>query len=123
MVNFNLSIDLAKFIGAQVTISQNGEEVIQIPLEVNHLKRAQTGSVVAYITATKKRQLGRYGDTHFLKQRFSKEEYALLSEEQRKIIPFLGNVYYPNLEKKESQPQQHYYTPNINASDLDDSIF
>ena len=127
MANFNLSIDLAKFWGAKVVTTKSGEEVLVIPIAENRLKKTAKGAVMAYLQATERKQVGQYGDSHFIKPRFSKEAFASLSDEQRNAIPFVGSVYAPqnnyggNNGGGYNNPTP--YTPSTNANDLDDSIF
>lgn len=127
MANFNLKIDLGRFWGAKVTVTKSGQEVLVIPLEENHLMKGKNGSVYANLQATEKKTPSQYGDTHFIKPRFSKEAYASLTEEQRNSIPFVGAVYapqqnnYANNNNNGNYAPQNAYTPSV--GDLDDSIF
>lgn len=125
MANFNLKIDLAKFWGAKVITTKSGQEVVVIPIEENFLVKGKNGSINANLQATEKKQVGQYGDTHFIKPRFSKDAYASLNDEQRNSIPFIGSVYaqttYNNNGGGYNNPNT--YTPTVNASDIDDSIF
>lgn len=123
MANFNLSIDLMKFWGAKVTTTNSGVEVVVIPINENKLKKTDRGSVLAYMQATEKKQVGQYGDTHFIKPRFSKDAFASLNTEQRNAIPFLGSVYVSTNGYGNNGGTQQSYTPTVNANDLDDSIF
>lgn len=125
MANFNLKIDLGRFWGARVITTKSGEEVVVIPIEENHLMKGKNGSVYANLQATEKKSLGQYGDSHFIKPRFSKEVFANLTDEQRNSIPFVGSVYAPqnnygnnNVGYNNNAPT---YTPT--ATDIDDSIF
>lgn len=45
------------------------------------------------LTAYEMREPSKYGATHFLKQSISKDAYDKLTEEQRKELPILGDVY------------------------------
>lgn len=128
MANFNLSIDLAKFWGATVTKTNSGIDVLVIPIEENKLKRTAKGAVMAYLQATEKKQIGAYGDTHFIKPRLTKEAFASLSDEQRNSIPFVGSVYYPTNNQYggnggASQGGHPSYAPQGNVTDFDQSIF
>lgn len=128
MANFNLSIDLTKFWGAKIITSKSGEEVIVIPIETNKLKKTTKGAVMAYLQATEKKQPGTYGDTHFIKPRFTKDTFASLTDEQRDNIPFVGSVYAPQNNYGNNNGggynNPNTYTPtNISATDIDDSIF
>jgi hypothetical protein len=127
MANFNLKIDLGRFWGAKVITTKSGEEVVVIPIAENHLMKGKNGSVYANLQATEKKSLGQYGDSHFIKPRFSKEAFSSLTDEQRNSIPFVGSVYAPqnnygnnNGGYNNNAPS---YTPTVSANDIDDSIF
>lgn len=127
MANFNLKIDLGRFWGAKVITTKSGEEVVVIPIAENHLMKGKNGSVYANLQATEKKSLGQFGDSHFIKPRFSKDAFSSLTDEQRNSIPFVGSVYAPqnnyannNGGYNNSAPT---YTPNVSATDIDDSIF
>lgn len=93
-MNFNIRFDISKFIGAQVMTTKNGVEVIVIPINENHLVKGKNGSLYANLLATERKHPGPYGDTHFIKQRFSKDEYNALPPEYRENIPFFGSMGY-----------------------------
>ena len=126
MANFNLKINLGSFCGAKVTTTKSGEEVIVIPIAENHLMKGKNGSVYANLQATEKKTLGQFGDSHFIKPRFSKDEFASLTDEQRNSIPFVGSVYAPqnnygNNNGGRGYTPQNAYTPS--TGDRDDSVF
>ena len=126
MANFNLKINLGSFWGAKVTTTKSGEEVIVIPIAENCLTKGKNGSVYANLQATEKKTLGQFGDSHFIKPRFSKDEFASLTDEQRNSIPFVGSVYAPqnnygNNNGGRGYTPQNAYTPS--TGDIDDSIF
>lgn len=127
MANFNLSIDLMKFWGAKVITTKSGEEVVVIPMEENKLKKTAKGAVMAYLQATEKKQVGPYGDTHFIKPKLSKDAFASLTDEQRNSIPFVGSVYYPTNNGYNNNGggynNPNTYTPSNVANEVDDSIF
>ena len=129
MANFNLKIDLGKFWGAKVITTKSGAEVVVIPIAENFLTKGKNGSVYANLQATEKKSLGQYGDSHFIKPRFSKDAFASLTDEQRDSIPFVGAVYAPqnnyggNNGGGYNNEQQNNYTPKASVTDIDDSIF
>ena len=127
MANFNLSIDLMKFWGAKVVTTKSGEEVVVIPIEANFFAKTKNGGVTVSLQATEKKQIGPYGDTHFIKPRFKKDTFAQLSDEQRNSIPFVGSVYYPTNNGYNNNGggynNPNTYTPTTSATDIDDSIF
>lgn len=127
MANFNLKIDLGKFWGAKVITTKSGEEVVVIPIAENHLMKGKNGSVYANLQATEKKTLGQFGDSHFIKPRFSKDAFANLTNEQRNSIPFVGSVYAPQNNYGNNNGGYNNntptYTPTVSATDIDDSIF
>jgi hypothetical protein len=127
MANFNLKIDLGKFWGAKVITTPSVEEVVVIPIAGNCLTKGKNGSVYANLQATEKRAVGQFGDSHFIKPRFNKEQYAALTDEQRNSIPFVGAVYAPqnnygnnNGGGYNNNPQPAY---NPSVGKIDDSMF
>ena len=77
----------------------------------------------------KKKSLGQYGDSHFIKPRFSKDAFASLTDEQRNSIPFVGAVYATqnhyggNTIEGYNNTTQKAYAPSPSVTDIDDSIF
>ena len=125
MANFDLSIDLLKYWGARIITTKNGEEVVVIPIEANKFKRTSRGGLLSYLKATEKKQIGQYGDTHFVKPRFTKDAFASLTDEQRDSIPFVGSVYYPtpHVNNGGGYGSQTPYAPTTDIGDIPDSIF
>lgn len=127
MANFNLKIDLGKFWGAKVITTKSGEEVVVIPIAENHLMKGKNGSVYANLQATEKKVLGTYGDSHYIKPRFNKDQYAALTDEQRNAIPFVGSVYAPQNNYGSNNGggynNANTYAPSPSVTDIDDSIF
>ena len=126
MANFNLTIDLGRFWGAKVITTKSGEEVVVIPIAENCLTKGKNGSVYANLQATEKKQVGNYGDSHYIRPRFKKEVYASLTDEQRNSIPFVGSVYAPQNNYGNNNGGYNNtptYTPSASATDIDDSIF
>ena len=124
MANFNLKIDLGKFWGAKVITTKSGDEVVVIPIAENHLMKGKNGSVYANLQATEKKVMGTYGDSHYIKPRFNKDQYAALTDEQRNAIPFVGSVYYPtNNGNNGAYNNPNTYTPSTNVNNVDESIF
>lgn len=77
-------------------MSPKGKKLLVIPIEENGLwESAKTPGVfginiVGFDYEDKSDK--QYKDTHLLKQSFSKEELAKMTEEQKKAIPILGNA-------------------------------
>lgn len=119
-----MKLDLAKFWGATVTTTKSGKEVIVIPIEENMLIKGKNGAIYAGFQATERRQAGQYGDTHYIKPKFNKENFAKLTDEQRSAIPFIGQAYVQQPTNNgggyNNNPQPAYRPP---VEDIDDSIF
>lgn len=92
-MDFYMKLDLAKFWGASVITTKSGQEVLVIPIEENMLVKGKNGAVYAGFQATERKQAGQYGDTHYIKPKFSKDNFAKLTDEQRNTIPFIGQAY------------------------------
>lgn len=127
MANFNLRIDLGKFWGAKAITTPSGEEVIVIPIAKNCLIKGKNGSIYANLQATEKKVLGTYGDSHYIKPRFNKDQYAALTDDQRNAIPFVGAVYAPqnnygnnNGGGYNNNPQPAY---NPSVGEIDEAMF
>ena len=126
-MDFYMKLDLAKFWGASVITTKSGKEVLVIPIEENMLVKGKNGAVYAGFQATERKQAGQYGDTHYIKPKFSKENFARLTDEQRNAIPFIGqayvqqNNYANNNGGGYNANSQASYRPSV--GDIDDSIF
>lgn len=126
-MDFYMRLDLAKFWGSTVTTTKSGKEVLVIPIEENFLVKGKNGAVYASLQATERKQAGNYGDTHYIKPKFNKENFAKLTEEQRNSIPFIGQAYAQqqwgnnNNGGAYNNNPQPAYRPNV--GDIDDSIF
>lgn len=100
MENFQGSIDLLKLKNACV-INVNGDngakKGIFIPFEDNNVfvTRYETNTAkAAYLgfAAFKSRKPGKFGDTHVIKLSFNKESLSKMSEEEKRLIPIIGNM-------------------------------
>lgn len=94
-MNYKVSVDLAKVAGAQV-VNENGQVFVKIPAD--WLFVSQKGGYYLTMTAWEQEQ-SQYGDTHYIKQSFTKEVIDMLTDEERKAIPTLGR-----LKPKDAQP-------------------
>lgn len=122
MANYSIKLDLMKLRNSfvETTKDREGKEVkcLVIPIEDSDLYLGEKGcylNLTAYETKASK-----YGETHFVKQNFSKEFSRRASQEYLKNRPFFGNLieekpkYQSNYEKNQSQPQ---YTPKNDTID------
>lgn len=56
------------------------------------LLKSANGEVYLNLTAFERKEVGKYGDTHFIKPQFPKEVFEQMTDEQRKNVPICGNV-------------------------------
>lgn len=94
MSNYSIKLDLLKLKGAGVTNIKGRtatKKCLVIPIEDARLFLGGKG-VYLDLSAWESREQGKYGDTHGVKQSFSKETLDAMSEEERKALPFLGNM-------------------------------
>jgi hypothetical protein len=126
-MDFYMKLDLAKFWGATVTTTKSGKEVLVIPIDENFLVKGKNGAVYAGFQATERKQAGTYGDTHYIKPKFNKENFAKLTDEQRNSIPFIGQAYVQQNNYGSNNGggynNANTYVPSPSVTDIDDSIF
>lgn len=93
MSNFSISLDLKKLKNSCVKEMQgkNGnKKCLIIPIDDAGLKEYKD-SLYLNISATECRN-NNYGQSHSIKQQISKDAYFALSAEEKKAIPFIGNM-------------------------------
>lgn len=95
MSNFNLKLDLSKLKNACIKDlkGKNGQiKCLIIPIDDNNLYVSEkTGSVYLDCTCTEL-QTPKYEQTHFIKRRYTKEQYYQMDVNDRQNIPILGNL-------------------------------
>ena len=98
-------INLRQLTHALMT-TPKGEKCIVIPIAPNKLFEGEKGiylDIVGFEFEDKSDK--QYKDTHLLKQSFSKDELAKLSDEEKKAIPILGNARIAGSSHKEAEPK------------------
>lgn len=91
--NLTQKTDLLKLKGAVIMpIGKNNTECIVIPIEMASLYK---GTAAVYLDTTaiplaNPKQGSK--DTHIVKQAFSKEKFAAMTEDEKKALPILGNL-------------------------------
>jgi hypothetical protein len=92
-MNYNISVDLKKLKGtfvAELQGKSSSKRCLCIPLSEGSLYEGKKGiylSMTAYEARVKN-----FGETHYIKERLTKEQYEAMSEEQRKNIPISGQM-------------------------------
>jgi len=95
-------------------------ECLVIPLEKNNLFKGEKGiylDIIAFEVAPEKRN-SESKDTHLIKQSFSKEVRDLMSEDDLRKLPILGN-----LQVWEGIQEQETVSSSETLSDEDDLPF
>lgn len=124
MSNIDIKLNLMKFENAFVTKLQgrSGEKnCVCIPVADNDIFLStdqSTGKVKgAYVdlTAWERQSLGQYGDTHNIKQSFSREYRERVGSEALKQKPYLGNGKVRNGERTQATPVR---TQDVGNADM-----
>lgn len=98
MDNYNLKINLLKLTKAGV-INVNGHECVVIPIAENWLYKGQS-SVYLDLAMWTRREQGRFGDTHYIKQSMPKQWRSANPNGQ---APIIGDA--KPIELTQQQPQ------------------
>ena len=90
MKNFTVKINLALMNGVKlITSKKNNEKYVCIPLSDNYIFEGKKG---LYLDLTAYSYDGKFGESHFLKNRIPKDIYEKMSEEDKKNTPILGSL-------------------------------
>ena len=90
MKNFDVKINLALMNGVKlVTSKKDNEKYVCIPLSANYIYEGKKGW---YLDLTAYSYDGKYGESHFLKNRVPKDVYEKMSEDDKKNTPIIGSL-------------------------------
>ena len=90
MKNFTVKINLALMHGVKlITSKKNNEKYVCIPLSENYIFEGKKG---LYLDLTAYSYDGKFGESHFLKNRIPKDIYEKMSEEDKRNTPILGSL-------------------------------
>lgn len=119
-MNYNIKLDVTKLHGtfvASITGKSTTKKCICIPIE--ELAVGEKG-IYLDLTAWENKEV-KFGNTHSVKQSLKKEDFDKLTDEQKKSIPFVGNLSEAKVvEKKNEQVQE---APVVTTSPGDDLPF
>jgi hypothetical protein len=107
-ISIKLNLQLLKHKETELTRKDGSKvKVLIIPIEENMLFKGEKGCYLN-ITAIEIKDRSKFSaeqkDTHLLKQDIPKDKYELMSEEEKKSLPILGNAIYWG--RKEAAPIQ-----------------
>lgn len=97
MKNFNVKINLALMNGVKtITSKKNNEKYACIPLSANYIFEGKKG---LYLDLTAYSYDGKFGESHFLKNRIPKDIYEKMSEEDKKNTTIIGSLSPLEMDK------------------------
>ena len=93
MGNLTIKLNLSAIPGAAITeVGKNKTECLCIPIEMANLFKGEKGCYLD-LTAIPLKEMKAYRkDTHLVKQAYSKDKFAAMTDEQKNAIPIIGNV-------------------------------
>lgn len=94
MGNISIKVDLLKIPGAvKHTLGKNNDvECVVIPIAMANLYNGEKGVYMDLTAIPLTNPRADSKDTHLVKQSFSKDKFAAMTEEQKKAMPILGNA-------------------------------
>jgi len=69
-----LKIDLTKLTGAKLMKSNSGKPIVVIDLDNSRTFQGKNGAVYADLCLVERKEVGEYGDTHFIAEDTTKQE-------------------------------------------------
>lgn len=90
MKNFNVKINLALMNKVKtITSKKDNEKYVCIPLSENYIFEGKKG---LYLDLTAYSYDGKFGESHFIKNRIPKDIYEKMSDEDKKNTPIIGSL-------------------------------
>lgn len=90
MKNFTVKINLALMNGVKtITSKKNNEKYVCIPLSENFIFEGRKG---LYLDLTAYSYEGKFGESHFLKNRIPKDVYEKMSDEDKRNTQIIGSM-------------------------------
>lgn len=97
MKNFNVKINLALMNNVKTfTSEKDNEKYVCIPLSKNYIFEGRKG---LYLDLTAYSYDGKYGESHFLKNRIPKDIYEKMSDEDKKNTTIIGSLSPLEMDK------------------------
>lgn len=90
MENFSVKINLAQMNGVKtITSKKTNEKYVCIPLSDNYIFEGRKG---LYLDLTAYSYDGKFGESHFLKNRIPKNVYEKMSDEDKRNTKIVGSM-------------------------------
>ena len=131
MDNFQIKQNLLKFNNAfvmNIKGKSSSKMCVCIPIEDNHLfvssdDNLKAKAVYADVNVNQYEEgKSQYGDTHYLRLSVPKEIREKMTEEEKKAIPYLGNMKPSQIQQKQSADIESP-TYSVPEDDMDDLPF
>ncbi len=101
---FTAKLNLRQLNHAFMT-TPKGNKVLVIPIEENNLFEGEKG-IYLDLVAFEIKNPKEGEDTHLIKQSFSKDKLAAMTEDQKKALPILGNARISSgSQRSEAEPK------------------
>jgi hypothetical protein len=101
-----LKLNLTSLKHGLVKGKTEGETLLCIPVKANRLFLSEKNNVYLDIVGFdyEDKSDKQYKDTHLLKQSFSKEVLAAMTDEEKKALPIIGNARVGSTQRNEPAP-------------------
>jgi len=107
MGDLSIKINLRQFKGIVTNIkgkAGNMVECVVLPIAENQFVKGEKGVYVDLIGFHLKEKIADRKDTHLVKQSFSKEVLAAMTQEQKNAMPIIGNAIDWSKVNREPEP-------------------
>lgn len=97
MANISIKLNLKQLKHVEREMSgKDGKKIkcLIIPLEENMIYQGEKGAYLGLTAIELKEKRTDSKDTHLIKQDIPKEKYDVMTDEERKSLPILGNAIY-----------------------------
>ena len=116
MKNINVKINLALMNKVQtITSKKNNEKYVCIPLSNNYIFEGRKG---LYLDLTAYSYDGKFGESHFLKNRIPKDVYEKMSDEDKKNTPILGSLSPLEMDNGITEKADYQEFEEVSENDL-----
>ena len=118
MANISIKLNLKQLKHKETELTRKDGTIVKcliIPIVENMLYEGEKGTYLNITAIEIKNKVGDSKDTHLLKQDILKEKYDLMTDEEKKSFPILGNaIYWGGFKEKEPLVSQ-----DLSDDDLD----
>jgi len=103
-ISINLNLQQLKHVVREIKGKRGKIKCLVIPVDENNFIEGEKGIYLNIQAFELKNKKPDSKDTHILKQSFSKEIFEIMSDEEKRAMPILGNAIY--WARRDAEPQQ-----------------